>query len=112
MVHGDTVARALWDGLIAPEELTPRPAVDVRPLRPAAGSVLHAAAYALGLRRIPIRFASRWPAYWFARAGRPASAGRSGAPDAADAAAVIGAVVDGRIDEALLGQNCTLELLS
>ena len=101
LVASDRIAQGLWDGTIQPEEAAPGATAYDGEMTPAVGDILQAAAYALGLRHIPRLFNTEWPRHWYVRAGRPDPGKWLTQPDSEDASAVLTAIGDNRIEDAL-----------
>ena len=65
------------------------------------GAVIDEAKHALGLERLPELFYASWPREWFAASGQLPRRAKRAVPSAGEAVAVLDAILDGRITDAL-----------
>lgn len=96
----------LFDGALHPALVIPTHRQHGDGPKECAGSVVLAASYALGHQIRPRLLYTEWPEYWFKTAGirgAEAAAHRERIASADEAIAVLDAVLDGKLDEALEG---------
>ena len=101
LVAVDDQARKLFDDRFKTPKAIPTHQGD-KNLRDPQGNVLLAASYAIGRTGVPRLFNADWPADWYSTAGRDRPTGSSQQPTADDAVAVLDAVTNDKLPEALV----------
>ena len=94
-------ARKLFEGRFRTPLVMPADQRRDNELRDPEGNVLLSASYAIGHRKVPRLFKADWPAGWYSTAGRDEPATSSQQPTAEDAVAVLDAVANDKLPEAL-----------